>query len=154
MCLTDLLTNENDIDETNQSQFTPSAYFDTEEFALLAKHHTNGFVSIFNSNARSLLRHKVNYDTFFEYIFEKSKFSFDILCFEETWLSSELENLACFNSYENIYRHKQPNKEGGGIAIFIKNYLKYNIRCDIIIPDNLIGLFDCIFIDLDIENVK
>jgi exonuclease III len=149
-CLSNILANDEDI-HIDRQLITPSCYLDIEEFSNLAKHHTNGYLSIFNSNSRSLIKNKAQYDAIFQLIHDQSKFKFDILCFEETWLSVELESLVEFNSYHKIFSHKQPNKEGGGLAIYLGEHLEYNKRNDINIPHNLQGLFDCLFIDVQIN---
>ena len=153
ICLTSLLSSDDDF-HTEQQLLIPSCYFDTSEFSNTAKHCTNGYISIFNTNSRSLIKNKDAYDTLFQYIFDASNFRFDILCFEETWLSPELESLVEFNSFSPVYSHKQPNKEGGGLAVFIGDHLEYKQRSDINIPDVLKGLFDCLFIDTSVNNEK
>jgi len=85
---------------------------------------------------------------------DESNFQFDVLRFCETWLSPELESLVALQSFNPDFKHKQPNKEGGGLAIFMKNHLGFQIRIDITIPDNLRSIFDCLFVDIIRVQIK
>jgi hypothetical protein len=152
-CLTNILSNNED-SQLEQQLLMPSRYHDTEEFANVAKHCTNGYISLLNTNSRSLIKNKDQYDTLLKYVHDTSNFQFDILCFEETWLSPELENLVKFDSYNQIFSHKQPNKEGGGLAIFIKDHIEFHTRDDIVIPNHLKNLFDGLFIDISVHQEK
>jgi len=50
--------------------------------------------------------------------------------------------------------HKTENKEGGGIAVFLKNNLPYRVRHDLCFSDDVLGKFDGIFIELITEMGK
>ena len=149
-CLTNCLHDE---EETQVSIIRPSCYFDIKEFGEYTNHTTfNNYLSILNTNSRSLPKNKVNYDLLFKYLDEEYKFQFDILSFDETWLSSGIDQLISFESYTPLFKHKIPNKQGGGLAYFIKNGLKYNNRNDIAIPPNLHNKLDCLFIEVFAQN--
>ena len=155
-CLTDLLNrNLSCQDYENEPQvLTSSTYCTTEEFSSLTDAYNHDCLSVFNANSRSLMRNKDKYELLFEYLYSKNSFKFDVLCFDETWLSTDLENQALFDSYNAIFRHKQPQKKGGGLAIFIGKTLSYQVRSDIVIPEALHNIFDCLFVDIYVNKSK
>jgi hypothetical protein len=115
-------------DENNQPLFENSKYFDQESFQTVTKQKLPDNLSIFCSNARSLLKNKSQFDTLFESLFEKYCFKFEILSFVETWLNDDLEELAHFNGYQSAFKHKVNNKEGGGMALFVHESIDFKIR--------------------------
>ena len=126
-----------------------SKYFEIPELVELTKKMAyENHLSIFNTNSRSLLKNKANYDLLFEYLKCNSNFQFDILTFDETWLNSDLEELVTFGGYSKLTKNKKPKKEGGGLAIFVNNDIDFKQRTDIEIPPSLHNLFDCLFIEV------
>ena len=148
----DLTTLLNSIDDTNiheDSPIAPSKYYDIDSLSDLTNtHNRKNNISIFNTNCRSLPKNKSKYDILFETLSESNQFHFDILSFCETWLSNDLEQIANFNGYNKIMKHKSTIK-GGGLAIFIRETLKYKIRNDITVPTEFVDLFDGLFIQID-----
>ena len=150
VCLSNMI-NEDDTHEINN--VTPSCYLDAENFGELTKTIKHGnCLSIMNTNARSLVKNKANYDLLFECIRSEYNFQFDILTFDETWLNSELEQLVTFENYRQVMKHKLPKKEGGGLAFFVKNNIEFIHRNDILLPTELQSKFECLFIEVPTQN--
>jgi hypothetical protein len=141
--LVDIFNSESDSD-----CLTSSSYFDIEQFGNYIKKFKLTDLSVYNNNARSLVKNKSQYDIFFETLRQVHNFEFDIISFDETWLCKELEDLVVFNGYTSVFKHKAPQKEGGGLAIFVKNNIDFIIRDDILIPDHLHNIFDSITIEI------
>lgn len=145
MSLTDVIS-----DDTDCSLIKPSKYYSFDSFLnLIDTNNLKTKFSIFNSNARSLLKHKADFDLLFDSLLHTKNFAFDIITFNETWLNTDLENLAYFNDYSSVFKHKIGSKEGGGIAVYVKNHIKFQIRHDLTIDDIKRALYDCVFIEID-----
>ena len=128
-------------------------YHDTDSFIqLIQSTNLNTKLSIFNSNARSLTKHKPDFDLLFDTLSHTKNFSFDVLTFDETWLNDDLASLLMFENYYSIYRHKPGIKEGGGIAIYVKEGIRFKVRNDLSFPENKRALYDCLFIEIMPEN--
>jgi len=126
-----------------------SHYYDPESFANIIKercpsHH----FTLFNTNARSLVKHKSEYDVLFKALSDYSNFDFDLISFTETWLNSELESLVNFDGYTSVTKHKSPNKEGDGIAAYIKDNIQFRLRNDLNFPVCKESMYDGIFIEV------
>jgi exonuclease III len=131
------------------SLFTPSEYYDIVAFhKLLQTVNTTNNFSIFNSNARSLVKHKTDYNILFDTLSETNGFSFDMLTFTESWLNADLENLAQFDNYDSVFKHKSTTKEGGGIAVYLRQGIEFKVRNDISFPESSRFMFDCLFIEV------
>ena len=136
-----------DIDQNIPSLFQKSYYYSIDSFVKLKSDKIpTDYFSIFNTNARSLLKNKTEYDVLLESFGFHMKF--DILSFTETWFNSELEKLVSFENYNQITKHKLPNKEGGGIAIYIKSYINWKQRTDLSFPSDKTNLYDGIFVEI------
>ena len=135
-------------DERNSNLFVPSYYYNVSQFNDLVHTFASSKLSILNTNARSLPKHKSDYDVFLNQI---TNFQFDILTFEETWLDDSLCDLIQFQNYTLVTKHKLGKKEGGGIAIFISNDLEYS-TLDITVPIEMQPFFDCLFIETKYGN--
>lgn len=128
---------------------TPSKYYDNNMFhGLVESQDIGNKLTIFNTNARSLLRHKSEYDLLLDSLSKTKNFQFDILTFCETWLDDDLENLVQFENYSGLFRHKFGRKEGGGLALYVKNNLKFKIRHDLLFPEQFRSSFDCMFVEI------
>ena len=148
--LNDLLYDE--AFETNISdsnKITSSKYYDIDQFGVLIPSFDNRYLSLYNTNSRSLSKNKPQYDVLFQSLSENFNFSFDLLTFTETWLNDELEQLINFEGYAKVIKNKTIIKEGGGLAIFVKENMKFKIRNDIFVPPEYTDFFDCLFIQLD-----
>ena len=143
--LSDIFDN---IDHDSQPLIHNSQYYDTNSFCKLSAKSPKNHLSVFNTNARSLLKHKGEYEVLFQSIKQNCNFEFDIITFTESWLDNSIEHLAKFDGYNMITKHKIPNKEGGGIVIYIKDSIEYKIRHDLSFPTDKNHLFDGIFIEI------
>lgn len=75
---------------------------------------------------------------------------FDIITIEETWLDEITEKLVAIPGYTFISKPKQPSKIGGGLGIFIKDELSYELEEDILkIKDN--SKYDGLFVKIENE---
>ena len=149
-CLSEIycLEDPNEVNSINTSR-----YLDVQDFGnLITEIVPSNHLSILNTNSRSLARNKPHYDLMFQLLKDNYNFQFDIMTFDETWLNSKLENLICFDNYTSFMKHKTPNKEGGGLAFFLHKSLKFKPRNDIILPQNLHNIFDCLFIEVTTRN--
>jgi hypothetical protein len=136
-------------DDENVKLFDHSKYYDLNTFEKLLADRSDvkRKLSIFNSNARSLVKHKSEYDSLFGSLFESNKFAFDILTFTETWMNDDLENIVQFDNYVSCFKHKSTNKEGGGIAVFVKNGIDFKLRHDISFSEDERYKYDCMFLE-------
>lgn len=136
-----------DPDQSSTSLFQDSNYYDSDSYLnLTSNKNQTDYFTLFNTNSRSLLKHKSEYDVLFQAL--DSHLSFDMLSFTESWLDEKIEELVTFDGYVPITRHKFPNKEGGGIAVYLKNDKKYKIRHDLSFCGNKTHLYDGIFIEI------
>jgi site-specific DNA-adenine methylase len=145
--LTDIL-NDN-AGPRSDPPFSSSQYYDAYELnGLLSQVKTKEYLSIMNTNARSLPRHISDYQLFLEALYEKSLFEFDLITFDETWLNNDLEQIISLNNYDAIFQHKINKKEGGGLCVFIKSDLTYISRPDLSISDEFREKFDVLFLEV------
>jgi hypothetical protein len=130
--LCSVLNSETDPDEFHDNTLiTPSEYYSIEEFSNISSHNS---ISLYSTNCRSLLKNKPNYDILFHSLSQSHNFSFDLLTFTETWLDDNLMQLVNFNGYSKQFKHKHKCKEGGGLAIFVKDNIRYKVRNDLFVP--------------------
>ena len=132
----------------HQSPLVPqSNYYHLHNPIVLPQDHINS-LKIFNNNARSLLSSHSHYETLFSLLENANNLSFDIITFTETWLDETLCEFTHFEKYKHIFKHKIPDKRGGGIDIYIKDHIKYKLRPDLAFPTDKSHMFDCIFVEL------
>ena len=108
-------------------------------------------MNIFNTNTRRLMKNCVNFEAFFADL-SSQNFSFDVLTYTETWLDHCLERAVSFEGYVSVMKHKHPVKEGGGLAIFVKDDIQFRIRSDLSFPPEKQSQFDGIFIEFEPNN--
>ena len=94
----------------------------------------------------------LNIDRLYDWLDELRMFANEhsphIICLNETKLNQDTQDeLLAINGFQNIVR-KDRNKMGGGVAIYVKNNLKFRIR------EDLITDFESISIELEITYVK
>ena len=96
-------------------------YFSVGEFKEKSRvSSNNNSVSVLHWNVRSLLPKLDEVTT----ELDAMSGEFDILCFCETWLSSNTKNLVSINNYEPFHSCRDSRSPGGGVSIFAKPYLK------------------------------
>ena len=149
----DKYTNLDNIDELDISKepslLRKSKYFNLDQFSKFnGERKMNGHLSIMNTNARSLVKHMAEYQLIFNLLENGKPNYFDILTFTETWLDQSLESLVTLDGYHEIFKHKSTVKQGGGLAIYVRNELNVKERNDLCIPHDKQSLFDCLFVEI------
>ena len=134
-------------DAFNNNTFDSSTYYSIDSFDGLTNSLPKSTLSFFYANARSLPRHIDEYTSLLDEIQSRNSFRFDILCFVETWLDENLVNLVHINNYNLVCKHKPNRKEGGGLAMYLAQSLKYKFL-DISVPAEKQHLFDCLFLEI------
>ena len=132
-----------------------SNYLDTNQ--LINRLHkdntrTDKSTYILNLNIQSLLSKYNDFNSFLDLIEIETSFKFPIITLQETWLDSYSENLVKLPGYKSVFKHKLPSKIGGGLAIFVLNNLNYKRRDDIVFPCEKQHLYDCLFIEIKLQN--
>jgi exonuclease III len=145
----DLLQLDGELDAFEPDNFSQSKYYVQDEFLKLANEKfDSGNFTLLNVNSRSLIKNFSDYELFFQSLQSDNFHGFDILTFTETWLDGNLQQLVYFEHYNAIFKHKVGRKEGGGIAIFVKENMNYINRPDLSFPENKQHLFDSLFIEI------
>ena len=135
-------------DENEMPLFENSCYYDSHSFCNIVKNKRNDLMTFFNANARSLVKNITAYETYFQSLYNSHEFSFDVITFTETWASNQLEDVIQFEGYNSEFKHKVNRKEGGGLAFYIENSLKYELRPDIQFPTEKQSEYDALFIEI------
>ena len=148
--MTNILQLNDILSEEEQNNANQSIYYDIQSFQNLITETTNlkDKLTLFNANARSLIKHKSEFELFLSSLSENTNFEFDILSFTETWINSDLETLVNFDNYTSLFKHKPTIKEGGGIAVYVKNGIQFKVRDDIAFPENSRNMFDGLFLEI------
>ena len=143
----DLELDELDAFEPDYS--SQSNYYTSEDYHRLTcnRLHSENF-TIMNVNSRSLIKNISDYELLFQSFKSDKYFGFDILTFTETWLDDNLQHLISFDDYNAIFKHKVGKKEGGGIAIFVRDNINFIHRTDLSFTHSKQNLFDCLFIEI------
>lgn len=145
--LSDFLNDQSD--ENGELVFRSSLYYDLDELCqLLCQENSKKYLSVMNTNARSLVKHTDDYKVLLEYVNQNANFNFDVISFCETWLNDSLEDLVTMENYSSVFKHKVPNKEGGGLGFFVRSDLSFEVRDDFFVPNEYRALFDCLFIEI------
>ena len=144
-CLSDVFS-----DGDSTPVFPNSKYYNLDSFHNLVKQieNINHQFTVLNCNARSLVAHKSDYELLLGTLGEVKDFTFDVLSFTETWLDESLENLVKFQDYVGLFKHKPVTKEGGGIAMFIRQTINFKTRDDIFFRDTDGSQYDSLFIEV------
>ena len=138
-----------DHDQDSLNLFHNSHYYNSDTFSnVLKDKNPHEYLTLFNTNSRSLLKHKPEYEVLFQALNTHQNFTFDLISFTESWLDEELEKLINIAGYTPVTKHKTPKKEGGGIAVYIKQNIKFKLRNDLNFPANNINLYDGIFLEV------
>ena len=136
----------NQIYDTNS--LIADKYFSIREFNEQSQTSSNGeSISVLHWNVRSLLPKLDEISTELESL----SGNFDLLCFCETWLTSNTTGLVHFNSYEPFHSCRDSCSPGGGVSIFAKSHLnpKSLIKFQISIP-----FFESVGIEISKSNKK
>ena len=132
-----LLDNNSDPNENffKESNFTDTKYFSVEEAKLKLSCSKSNSFSLLRLNIRSLQR---NFDKLTEFL-DNLNFEFKVI--SKTWCS---ENVSCNSlhkipNYNSIHQIRGNGKAGGGVAMFIRNTLIYNMKPDLSINNGNIN---------------
>jgi hypothetical protein len=103
--------------------------------------------SMIHINIRSLLK---NFDKFNNFM-DSSSHEFSVIGITETWLKPDSPlDLINMQNYKFIEKHR-PTKKGGGVGIYIKDSLQYDLRDDLSMNEEFI---ETIFIEIPNEKTK
>ena len=122
-----------------------SNYYDSNKFNKEISKNEDSF-SVFNHNIRSITANLDALNAFLSII----KMKFDVLCFTESWLNDSTRNLIHLNNYYSLHSLRPVNR-GGGISVFLKNYIKSDKieSCSLSLP-----YIESLFIKLSHRNKK
>ena len=137
-----------DIDpDTNyliQNTLTDSNYFTETQFNKLQCSNDN--FSLFNVNIRSTGAHFDN----LRYYLDGLNHKFSVFSITESWLKDYNKDVYNLEGYEHIYKIRK-NRPGGGVSIYIKNSIKYDIRENLFID---VDGVDSISVEIPKEEFK
>ena len=102
--------------------------------------------SLCHINIRSM---KANL-TSFEICLQNLEFEFSVIGITETWLTDSNPDLCNINGFNFVETHKT-GRSGGGVGIFLRNNILYQIRSDLTLNNELSESI-CIEIDKDLFN--
>ena len=103
-----------------------SKYFTPADFNAFYNSNYNKSFSVFHINCRSLPKHHSDIIS----LLDSLECSFNVIALTETWLDSNNVKFYPFHGY-NIVSKERTSKRGGGIALAIKEDVKYIQRPDI-----------------------
>nr|CAI5843640.1 unnamed protein product [Callosobruchus analis] len=82
----------------------------------------NRIIKVCHLNVRSLIGHIVDFSD----LIQSNRY--DIVAISETWLNGNVDGPAVqINNYNFVRRDRNDGSRGGGVGIYIKNYIKYEI---------------------------
>ena len=155
--MVDLANNSDILDpDYNHFQHNPIDFksFTIDTFKDFSPSISESF-SLFHHNARSITAtgRMEDYDILFDMVDNP----FDILIFNETWLTKDKSDLCKFNGFQSLH-HIRPidnnfnlKERGGGISIFIKNGINYIIRNDL---TKMLPFMESCFIEINLNHKK
>ena len=137
-----------DIDpDTNyliQNTLTDSNYFTETQFNKLQCSNDN--FSLFNVNIRSTGAHFDN----LRYYLDGLNHKFSVFSITESWLKDYNKDVYNLEGYEHICKIRK-NRPGGGVSIYIKNSIKYDIKENLFID---VDGVDSISVEIPKEEFK
>ena len=137
-----------DIDpDTNyliQNTLTDSNYFTETQFNKLRCSNDN--FSLFNVNIRSTGAHFDN----LRYYLDGLNHKFSVFSITESWLKDYNKDVYNLEGYEHICKIRK-NRPGGGVSIYIKNSIKYDIKENLFID---VDGVDSISVEIPKEEFK
>ena len=140
-------------DQETFSLINESKYYEISGLDEIAKfNNSQNKLSLFNSNARSLMKHHNQFQAVFESI-KREGVTFDVITFCETWLDDNLSPATEFTNYTPVFKHKKSVKEGGGLAAYLRDGLEHTVRNDLSFDTEVLEKFDGLFIELTTLNI-
>ena len=133
--------------------FTPDSFLDNppESKYYTPQEFNNSFhdnplnLSLLHANLRSINK---NFEYFNNLLDSLNYFSFSVIGISETWLHENSPDMFNLPNYKFI-RADRKGKRGGGVAFYIGQNIKYNIRSDIKFLNA-----ETLFIEIDNLNSK
>ena len=112
-------------------------------------------LKIYHNNARSIMS-TGKMDQYVA-LFNELKISFDVLIFDETWLTPNNYSQCNFDGYQNPIHLLRPTdnpdfkSKGGGVSIFVKFNIQFKHRTDL---TRMLPFMECSFIEINYNNQK
>ena len=125
-------------------QYANSEYYDIEQFNDAERHLDD--LSLFHCNIRSAAH---NSRAMCDYL-TALKHKFDVLCFSETWLHKNNDDIADFPNYSKVHKYRE-NKGGGGVSILVRDSIHYRELEDLTLCTDIL---ECIFVELSVSKSK
>lgn len=101
---------------------------------------TNECFSLIHFNVRSMLK---NFDEFYIYLINLNH-SFSVIGLCETWLTNVNADYCNIPNYVSEHKFRS-NRNGGGVSLFIRENIRYKLRNDVSVLNDII---ECLFIEL------
>ena len=99
--------------------------------------------SIIHTNIRSISKNLNNFDTYLNSL----NHEFSVIGLSETWLKPDTVDIFGLDGYNSEHTYR-PHRSGGGVSLFIKDYIEYTVRDDLCFNNDHI---ESIFIELERE---
>ena len=125
--------------EQNETFCNNKSSYYTEDLLSQFQSNSKDSMSILNANIRSLCK---NVDNFKDFI-HCSQMDLGIIGLVETWLKDKPHDYFNLTGY-NLEFQNRANKGGGGVCLYVRNDIKYQVRNDfqdIKHPDNVESIF-------------
>lgn len=139
------LINEESYDENDEAPtvFQPSPYYVSDDLSSVFEIPDS--LKIFSQNIQSL---NAKFNEFKVYFEGCLKSVFSIICLQETWLAEDSDlSLLQLNGYNLISKGRASSRHGG-VAIYLKETVKYKV-----LPiSSQANIWDGLFIEIEIEN--
>ena len=121
-------------------------YYDSYSFKkqIESLSYGNNALSIFHVNIRSISQ---NGDSLIHYL-DILGHTFDIIGVTETWLKEHNLSSTCLANYNHVHNYR-PKTKGGGVSIFIKIGMAYELRADLLRMEDCI---ECVFIECEYKS--
>ena len=121
-------------------------YYDYNDLTGLLSNMNNKDLRILSLNIRSIAQNLITLKTEYSDLMSQ----IDIFCFCETWLNKDIDNLYSMDNFNKISLHRE-GKRGGGVTIFCKKYIKFEIVNSI---SSISSSLEKVFIETTIDNKK
>ena len=121
-------------------------YYDYNDLTDLLSNMNNKDLRILSLNIHSIAQNLITLKTEYSNLMGQ----IDVFCFCETWLNKDIDNLYSMDNFNKISLHRE-GKRGGGVTIFCKKYIKFEIINSI---SSISNSLEKVFIETTIDNKK